>query len=107
MKVVIDGKEYFEKEETFYEVRRLINQDRADMSEEERDVTDIVMQRLQNILFLTVRNRKENIMGVNIIFNGHMYHFEEDAGLDNLLEETADSVEETERENAVLYDDEL
>ena len=46
-------------------------------------------------------------MGVNIIFNGHIYRFECDARLDYLLEETADSVEETEKSNAVLYDDEL
>ena len=46
-------------------------------------------------------------MGVNIIFNGHIYHFEDDAALDNLLEQTADSVSETDKENALLYDDEL
>lgn len=46
-------------------------------------------------------------MGVNVIFNGHIYHFDDDATFDELLEQTADSVEETERENAVLCDDEL
>ena len=45
--------------------------------------------------------------GVNIIFNGHIYHFNEPAGLDMLLDQTADSVSETDRDNAVLYDDEL
>lgn len=51
MKVEIDGKQYIEKEELFFEVKRLINQDRQDMNAAERDVTDIVLQRLQNILF--------------------------------------------------------
>lgn len=46
-------------------------------------------------------------MGVNIIFNGHIYHFDDDATLDELLDQTADSVEETRRDNAVLYDDEM
>lgn len=46
-------------------------------------------------------------MGVNIIFNGHIYHFDEDATLDELLDQTADSAEETRRDNAVLYDDEM
>lgn len=45
--------------------------------------------------------------GVNIILNGHIYHFEEPAGLDMLLEQTANSVSETDKYNAVLYDDEL
>lgn len=45
--------------------------------------------------------------GVNIIFNGHRYHFNEPAGLDLLLEQTSDSVNETDEDNAVLYDDEL
>lgn len=46
-------------------------------------------------------------MGVNIIFNGHIYHFEDDAGLDELLDQTADSIGETPKSNDVLYDDEL
>lgn len=46
-------------------------------------------------------------MGVNIIFNGHSYHFDDDATLDELLDQTADSTEETKMENGVLYDDEL
>lgn len=46
-------------------------------------------------------------MGVNIIFNGHIYHFEDDAALDCLLEQTASSMSETTMENNVLYDDEM
>lgn len=46
-------------------------------------------------------------MGVNIIFNNHIYHYEDDATFDDLLDQTAESVEETNRDNAVLYDDEL
>ena len=45
--------------------------------------------------------------GVNIIFNGHIYHFDNDVNLDGYLERCCESVEETDRENAVLYDDEL
>lgn len=45
--------------------------------------------------------------GVNIIFNGHQYHFDEPVALDELLEQTADSISETDKDNAVLYDDEL
>jgi len=45
--------------------------------------------------------------GVNIVFNGHIYHFDEPVGLDLLLERTADSMGETDKDNAVLYDDEL
>lgn len=48
-----------------------------------------------------------NEPGVNIIFNGHMYHYAYAATLDFLLDETADSVCETNRDNAILYDDEL
>lgn len=51
--------------------------------------------------------RKETDMGVNVIFNGYIYHYDDDATFDELLEQTADGVEETERENAVLCDDEL
>lgn len=46
-------------------------------------------------------------MGVNVIFNGHIYNFNDDASLDELLEQTADSVSETDKDNAVLYDDEM
>ncbi|WP_158584958.1 hypothetical protein [Lacrimispora algidixylanolytica] len=46
-------------------------------------------------------------MGINMIFNGHIHHFDNDASLDNLLNETADSVSETKKDNAVLYDDEM
>ena len=46
-------------------------------------------------------------MGVNIIFNGHIYHYDDDATLDELLDQTADSVKETPKSNAVMYDDEL
>lgn len=45
--------------------------------------------------------------GVNIIFNGHMYHFDEPAGLDTLFEQTADSVTASDKENALRYDDEM
>jgi len=44
--------------------------------------------------------------GNKYYLNGHIYHFEDDASLDMLLEQTADSVGETKKENAVLYDDE-
>lgn len=46
-------------------------------------------------------------MGVNVIFNGHIYHFGDDASLDELFDQTADSVCETNEDNAVLYDDEM
>lgn len=46
-------------------------------------------------------------MGINIILNGHIYHFDEDEALDGLLDQKADSVTETDRDNAVLYDDEM
>lgn len=46
-------------------------------------------------------------MGINIILNGHIYHFDEDVVLDEMLDQTADSVAETGRDNAVLYDDEM
>lgn len=44
--------------------------------------------------------------GVNVIFNGHLYHFDDPVCLDVLLEQTADSISETNDDNAVLYDDE-
>lgn len=46
-------------------------------------------------------------MGVNVIFNGHIYHFEDDATFDELMDQMADSVCETKRDNAILYDDEM
>jgi len=46
-------------------------------------------------------------IGVNVIFNGHIYHFDNDVNLDGYLEQFCKSVKETERENGILYDDEL
>lgn len=46
-------------------------------------------------------------IGVNVIFNGHIYHFDTDVNLDGYLERTCESVKETDKENAILYDDEL
>lgn len=46
-------------------------------------------------------------MGVNVIFNGHIYHFEDDTILDDILDQFADDVSETKKSNALLYDDEL
>ena len=46
-------------------------------------------------------------IGVNVIFNGHIYHFDSDVNLDGYLERCCDNFEETDKENAVLYDDEL
>lgn len=51
MKVIIDDKEYVEKEELFNELKRLVNQDRKDMNYDEESGADIVIQRLQNMLF--------------------------------------------------------
>lgn len=45
--------------------------------------------------------------GINVIFNGHLYHYDEPAGLAMLLEQTANNVCESDKDNAVLYDDEL
>lgn len=45
--------------------------------------------------------------GVNIIFNGYIHHFDDPVALDLLLEQAADSCRETDKDNAVLYDDEL
>ena len=42
-----------------------------------------------------------------MIFNGHWYRFSNDASLDMHLDETAESVSETKKDNAVLYDDEM
>lgn len=49
----------------------------------------------------------EKEIGVNVIFNGHIYHFDSDVNLDGYLERCCDNFEETDKENAVLYDDEL
>lgn len=46
-------------------------------------------------------------MGINIIFNGHIYHFNDDATFDAWLDQTADSVCETNKDNDILYDDEM
>lgn len=46
-------------------------------------------------------------IGVNVLFNGHIYHFDNDVNLDGCLEQCCESVKETDRENAILYDDEL
>jgi hypothetical protein len=55
--------------------------------------------------------REGNIMakeiGVNVIFNGHIYHFDSDVNLDGYLERCCITVRETDMENAVLYDDEV
>lgn len=40
-------------------------------------------------------------MGVNIIFNDHIYHFDDDASPDNLLDETADGMSETKRDTRI------
>lgn len=42
-----------------------------------------------------------------MIFNGQWYRFGDDVSLDILLDETAESVSETKKDNAVLYDDEM
>lgn len=42
-----------------------------------------------------------------MIFNDHKYHFGGDASLDMHLDETAEGVSETKKDNAVLYDDEM
>ena len=46
-------------------------------------------------------------IGVNVIFNGHIYRFNNDVNLDGYLEQCCESSKETDKENAVLYDDEL
>lgn len=51
MKVIIDDKEYVEKDELFSELQRLISQDWPDMNQDEKDGASIAIQRLQNILF--------------------------------------------------------
>lgn len=51
MKVVVIENGHIEKQELFYELKRLVNQDRKDMNQDENDGADRVIQRLQNILF--------------------------------------------------------
>lgn len=46
-------------------------------------------------------------MGVNVILNGQIYHFDDDATLAEVLDQSADSVASSEKLNDVLYDDEL
>lgn len=53
MQVLIDGKEYVEKQELFDEVNRLLTQDKeydCD-TQEEKDAIDYALIRIQNILF--------------------------------------------------------
>lgn len=45
--------------------------------------------------------------GVNVIFNGYIHHFDDPAWFDTLLGRMADSVHETDKNNSVLYNDEL
>lgn len=46
-------------------------------------------------------------MGVNVILNGQMYHFDDDTTLTDVLDQSADSVTSSGKLNDVLYDDEL
>lgn len=46
-------------------------------------------------------------MGINVILNGQMYHFDDDTTLTEALDQSADSVTSSEELNNVLYDDEL
>lgn len=46
-------------------------------------------------------------MGVNVILNGQIYHFDDDTTLTEALDQSADSVMSSENLNGVLYDDEL
>lgn len=46
-------------------------------------------------------------MGINVILNRRIYHFDDDAALNELLDQAADGAGETDRDNAVLYDDEV
>lgn len=50
---------------------------------------------------------RRDIMGINIILNRRIYHFDDDAALNELLDQAADGAGETDRDNAVLYDDEM
>jgi hypothetical protein len=43
----------------------------------------------------------------NIIFIRHLYHFDNDPILDILLDETTNGVSEINKNNTVLYDDEM
>lgn len=46
-------------------------------------------------------------MGVSVILNGRLYHFESDIDLDNLLDSHANSRKPTCERNGVKYDSEL
>lgn len=46
-------------------------------------------------------------MGVNVILNGQIYHFDDDTTLTEVLDQSADSVTSSRKLNDVLYDDEL
>lgn len=46
-------------------------------------------------------------MGVNVIFNGRLYHFESDIDLDEILEKHANDQKPTCERNGVKYDGEL
>ena len=46
-------------------------------------------------------------MGINVVLDGQLYHFDDEDLLRYLLDREADRVGSTSRENAVLYDDEL
>lgn len=46
-------------------------------------------------------------MGVSVIFNGRLYHFESDIDLDNMLERHANDRKATRECNGVKYDNEL
>lgn len=44
---------------------------------------------------------------INIILNGQIYHFDNADELIDILNQYADSVDETRKENQILYDDEF
>ena len=46
-------------------------------------------------------------MGINVVLDGQLYHFDDEDELKDLLDSEADRVGSTGRENAVLYDDEI
>ena len=46
-------------------------------------------------------------MGINVILNGQIYHFDDDEALTEALDWLADSARSSDKANAVLYDDEL
>lgn len=51
--MLIDGREYVEKEELFDEVNRLLTQDKEYdcNTQEEKDAIDYALTRMQNVLF--------------------------------------------------------